>query len=230
MTGKKVSDASTLNDPIKNRIAKRVAQELQDGYVVNLGVGIPTLTPKYITDGKKIYIQSENGILGVGGRPQAHEEDHDLIDASRNMTTVIPGGCFFDSAESFAMIRGKHVDATVIGALQISETGDIANWSVPSRGLYGVGGAMDLVCGCKRVIAAMQHTDRDGSHKIIEKCNYPVTAFGVVDTVVTEYAVFKFRDKKMYLIDHTSDITMEQLKDMTGARFEIADEFTVRQI
>ncbi len=230
MTGKKVSDASTLNDPIKNRIAERVAQELHDGYVVNLGVGIPTLTPKYITNDKKIYIQSENGILGVGGRPEAHEEDHDLIDASRNVTTVIQGGCFFDSADSFAMIRGKHVDATVIGALQISETADIANWSVPSRGLYGVGGAMDLVCGCKRVIAAMQHCDRDGSHKILAKCTYPVTAFGVVDTVVTEYATFKFKDNKMYLIDHTSDVTMEQLKSMTGAKFEIDKAFTIRKI
>lgn len=230
MSGKKVSDASTLNDPVKNRIAKRVAEELQDGYVVNLGVGIPTLTPKYITGDKKIYIQSENGLLGVGDRPEAEDADHDLIDASRNMTTVIPGGCFFDSAESFAMIRGKHVDATVIGALQISETGDIANWSVPSRGLYGVGGAMDLVCGCKRVIAAMQHCDRDGSHKIMPACSYPVTAFGVVDTVVTEYAVFKFRDKKMYLIDHTSDITLDELKKMTGAQFEIAAEFKVREV
>lgn len=217
-------------DAVKHRIAKRVAEELQNGYVVNLGVGIPTLVPSYLEEGKKVYIQSENGILGVGAPPEAGEEDHDLIDASIKMTTIIPGGSFFDSADSFALIRGGYLDATVIGALQISGSGDIANWSVPSRGQYGVGGAMDLVFGAKRVIVAMQHADRDGSHKFLDKCTYPETAFGVVDTVVTEYAVFRFPDGKMRLLEHTSDITLTQLQDMTGCEFDIDENLKIRQV
>ena len=201
-----------LNDPVKARIAQRAALEIPDRAVVNLGVGIPTLVTGYVPKNRTIFVQSENGLLGVGPLASQEEANGNLIDASRNKVTMIKGGSIFDSAASFAMIRGGRLDAVVIGALEVSEKGDMANWSAPARGVYGVGGAMDLACGCKKVIVAMRHLDKDGKSKILRECTLPLTAAGAVDTVVTEFAVFKFIERKMYLTEHTCDINVERLR------------------
>ncbi|MDR3348432.1 MAG: 3-oxoacid CoA-transferase subunit B [Acidaminococcales bacterium] len=225
-----VGGMKMLSDPVKARIAQRVAQELPDKAVVNLGVGIPTLVTGYVPKDKTIFVQSENGLLGVGPLADKKEADVDLIDASRNKVTLINGGSIFDSAASFAMIRGGHLDVAIIGALEVSERGDLANWSVPSKGVYGVGGAMDLVCGCKKVIVAIQHVGKDGKSKILRECTLPLTAVGVVDTVVTEFAVFKFIGKKMYLTEHTSDIGVEKLRTITEGQFVVSGDMKIRKI
>lgn len=218
-------------DQIKERIAKRVAEELPHGGVVNLGVGIPTLAVDYLEAGKKVYIQAENGMLGVGPSPISEKDIiPNLINASRQAVTELPGSSYFDSATSFAMIRGGKVDATVIGALQISETGDLANWSIPGKDILGPGGAMDLVAGVKKVIVATQHTAKDGSPKIIPVCTMPLTALRAVDLIITEYGVFEFRNHELFLIDHSEDVSLEEIQKMTSARYQVALDLKIREV
>ena len=216
-------------DQRKVRIAKRAAQEILDGMVVNLGVGIPTLVANYVT-GKKVYLQSENGILGVGPYPEHGKEDHDLINAGRRHVTVLPGASFFDSAESFAQIRGGHISCTIIGSLQVSETGDLANWLVPGKDVLGVGGAMDLVIGAEKVIIAIQHTTKDGGVKIIPRCTLPITAKKAVDMIITEYAVFHFEQGQLVLDEITSDNTLADIAKMTTAKYTVNPQFKVREV
>ncbi len=216
---------------IKHYIAKRCAQELTSG-VVNLGIGIPTLVADYLPKGT-VTLHSENGILGVGPEPDPNEfvvdpETIDLVNASGvQPITALPHASYFDSSLSFTIMRGGHLDATVIGALQVSETGDLASWAVPGKDVLGVGGAMDLVIGAKRVIAAMSHLSPKGEPKILPECTYPLTAKNRVDTIVTEYAVFKFREGRMYLVEMVDEISLEQLKEMTPASYEVAEDFMV---
>ena len=210
---------------VRVRIAKKVAEMLPDGGFVNLGVGIPTQAVNYLPASKKIYIQTENGMLGVGPGAKSEEEIvPNLINASRQPVTETPGCCYFDSAASFAMIRSGRMDATVIGAIQVSERGDLANWALPGKGVLGPGGAMDLVVGVKNVIVATQHVANNGKHKLVKDCTVPITGLEVVNTVVTEFAVFKFINNEMILAEHSSDVTLEDIKAMTSAKYKVADD------
>lgn len=216
---------------IKVRIAKRVAEMLPDGGFVNLGVGIPTMAVDYLSAEKRIYIQTENGMLGVGPQPLSDEARiPNLINASRMPITETAGCCYFDSATSFAMIRSGRMDATVIGAIQVSEKGDLANWALPGKGVLGLGGAMDLVVGVKEVIVATSHTAKNGGHKLVKNCAVPLTGMMVVNTLVTEYAVFKFNDGVMFLLEHTSDITLEEIAALTSAHYELAEKICIREV
>lgn len=215
---------------VKIRIAKRAALELSNGSVVNLGVGIPTMVADYLPDGKKIYLQSENGMLGVGPSPAPDAVIPNLINAGRKPVTEIAGTSYFDSAISFGMIRGGHLDATIIGGLQVSEKGDLANWQVPGKDVLGAGGAMDLVVGAKQVIVATQHTSKDGSPKIVAECKMPITAYQAVDVLITEYAVFRFDSEGMLLEEITSDITIDELKAITPATYRISPNLVVREV
>lgn len=217
-------------EQVKLRIAERVALELKDGSVVNLGVGIPTMVADCLPAGKRIFIQSENGILGVGPSPAPDAINPNLINAGRKPITAIAGASFFDSCLSFGMIRGGHIDATVIGGLQVSEQGDLANWQVPGKDVLGPGGAMDLVVGVKQVIVATQHTAKGGKAKILPECTMPITAYRAVHVLVTEYAVFRFEAGKMILVERTGDVTLEQLKAMTPANYEVAADLAVREV
>ena len=210
---------------VRVRIAKKVAEMLSDGGFVNLGVGIPTQAVNYLPASKKIYIQTENGMLGVGPGAKSEEEIvPNLINASRQPVTETPGCCYFDSAASFAMIRSGRMDATVIGAIQVSERGDLANWALPGKGVLGPGGAMDLVVGVKDVIVATQHVANNGKHKLVKDCTVPITGLEVVNTVVTEFAVFKFINNEMILAEHSSDVTLDDIKAMTSATYRVADD------
>ena len=210
---------------VRVRIAKKVAEMLPDGGFVNLGVGIPTQAVNYLPASKKIYIQTENGMLGVGPGAKSEEEIvPNLINASRQPVTETPGCCYFDSAASFAMIRSGRMDATVIGAIQVSERGDLANWALPGKGVLGPGGAMDLVVGVKNVIVATQHVANNGKHKLVKDCTVPITGLEVVNTVVTEFAVFKFINNEMILVEHSSDVTLDDIKAMTSAKYRVADD------
>lgn len=204
-------------------IAKRVVQELEEGQVVNLGVGIPTLIPDYLGD-KHVFLQSENGLLGMGPTPPEEEINMDLISASKQPITMEIGASLFDSSASFAMIRGGHVDAAVLGALEVDETGEIANWAVPGQTILGVGGAMDLVAGAKKIILTMSHTAKNGNAKLVKKLNCPRSGVRKADMVITEHAVFKFVDGSMELVEVLSDITIEQLKEITEAEFSYSPE------
>jgi 3-oxoacid CoA-transferase B subunit len=212
---------------MRHYIAWRAAQELEDGDIVNLGIGIPVLVADYLPADRKIFLHSENGILGVGPTPPPDRVDPDLINASKLPISELPGASYFDSALSFAMMRGGHVDKTVIGALQVSEKGDIANWAAPGADVLGVGGAMDLIVGARTVIVTMTHQSFGGTPKLIPSCTYPLTARGEVDIVVTEYAVFRFVNQNMYLEELVSDMTLEGLKEITPAHFELSSNFRV---
>lgn len=209
----------SLNDRIT--IAKRIVQELEDGQVVNLGVGIPTLIPDYLGE-KKLYLQSENGLLGMGPTPPEHEIDMDLISASKQPITTDIGASLFDSADSFAMIRGGHIDLAVLGALQVDQTGEIANWAVPGQTILGVGGAMDLVTGAEKIIVATMHTAKDGSPKLVKELTFPSSGTRKVDMVVTEHAVFSFEAGQMSLVEIISDISLEHLREITEAEFQLS--------
>lgn len=202
-------------------IAWRVAQELHDGDVVNLGIGIPTLVPKYLPPGMSVYFQSENGIVGMGGPPQPGEENLDLVDAAGRPTTIIPGGACFDSLVSFGLIRGGHLDVAVLGALEVDEQGRIANWVIPGKFMPGIGGAMDLVEGARKVIVAMAHTAK-GQPKVIKSCTLPLTSTRPVDMIVTDMAVIDVTNNGLVLRELAPGVTLDQLLSLGGARMEIA--------
>ena len=213
-----------MSDHAKERIAARAARELRPGEVVNLGIGIPNLIPGYLAGDAGVVLHTENGLLGVGPRPGANEVDPDLIDAAKLPITALPGAAYFDSAQSFAMIRGGHIDVAVLGALEVSAAGDIANWAVPGRDVLGVGGAMDLVVGARRVIVTMTATSSLGDPKIVEECSYPLTAAGAADVVVTELSVFRIVDGELHLTELLDGATLEEVTDVTGAPFVVALE------
>lgn len=202
-------------------IARRAARELHTGDVVNLGIGIPTLIPDHL-EGREIFLHTENGLLGVGPRPRPEEVDPDLIDAGKQPVTVNPGASYFSSAEAFGMIRGGHLDVAVLGALQVSQDGDLASWAVPGKDVLGVGGAMDLVAGARRVVVATTHCDSSGAPKLVRRCTYPLTAAGEVDMVITDLAVFEIGGGRMVLRELQPGVTLDQVREQTEAEFEVA--------
>jgi len=208
---------------IKERIAARVAKELKDGDVVNLGIGLPTMVANFIPHGVDIVLQSENGFLGIGPAPEKGKEDVDLVNAGAQYVTVKPGACFFDSATSFGIIRGGHVDATVLGSLEVDRHGNLANWIVPGKMVPGMGGAMDLVSGAKKVIIAMQHTNK-GVHKILDECTLPYTAIKVVDMIITEMGVMEVTPDGLVLKELHPDFTLDEIKAATGCELMVSPD------
>ena len=208
----------------KNQIAKVIARELKDGYYVNLGIGIPTLVANYIPEGVEVQHQSENGLLGMGPFPIEGEEDADLINAGKQTITTIPGSAFFDSAMSFGMIRAGRVDLTVLGAMEVADNGDIANWKIPGKMVKGMGGAMDLVASAKNIIVAMQHTNKAGESKLLKKCSLPITGLGCVKKVVTELGVFNITERGFELKELAPGVTVEDVKAKTEGRLVVEGE------
>ncbi|MFA7360660.1 MAG: CoA transferase subunit B [Candidatus Kapaibacterium sp.] len=199
----------------KNQIAKRIAQELQNGYYVNLGIGIPTLVANYVPEGIEVILQSENGMLGMGPFPTKETVEADLINAGKQTITYLPGASFFDSATSFAMIRGGHVDITILGAFEVSEKGDIASWKVPGKLIKGMGGAMDLVASAEHIVVAMQHTNKEGQSKLLKKCTLPLTGVNCVKRIVTDLAVLDVTENGFKLLERAPGVTIEQIKAAT---------------
>ena len=208
----------------KTGIAKRIAQELQNGWYVNLGIGIPTLVANYIPEGIDVEFQSENGVLGMGQFPLEEEVDADLINAGKQTITVKKGASFFDSAMSFAMIRGQHVQLTVLGAMEVSQNGDIANWKIPGKMVKGMGGAMDLVASAENIIVAMMHTNKAGESKILKECTFPLTGVGCVKKVVTELAVMEIKDGAFHLIERAPGVSVEEIISKTEGKLIVPDQ------
>lgn len=214
---------------IREVIAKRVAKELKDGDVVNLGIGLPTLVANYIPEGMDVTFQSENGFVGLGPAPEAGKEDKDIVNAGGQPVTILPGGAFFDSSMSFSIIRGGHVDATVLGALQVDQKGNLANWMIPGKMVPGMGGAMDLVVGAKRVIVAMEHTAK-GNPKILKECTLPLTAAGEVNLIVSEMAVIEVTEEGLVLKELGPEATVEDVVAATEAELIISEDLKVMDI
>ena len=208
----------------KNDIARRIAQEVQGGWYVNLGIGIPTLVANYIPEGMEVEFQSENGILGMGPFPEEGTEDADLINAGKQTITAMPGAVYFDSATSFAMIRGRHVQLTVLGAMEVSSNGDIANWKIPGRMVKGMGGAMDLVASAENIIVAMMHTNKRGESKLLPDCTLPLTGVACVRRVVTNLAVLDIRDGAFHLVERAPGVSVEEIQTATAGPLVVPDE------
>ncbi len=214
----------------KNGIAKRIAKEVKDGYYVNLGIGIPTLVANFVRDDISVEFQSENGVLGMGPFPFEGEEDPDIINAGKQTITTLPGASFFDSAMSFSMIRGKHVDLTILGAMEVAENGDIANWKIPGKMVKGMGGAMDLVASAENIIVAMMHTNRAGESKLLKRCTLPLTGVGCVKKIVTNLAVLEVTPKGFKLLERAPGVSIEEIEKATEGNLIVEGEIPEMQI
>jgi len=208
----------------KNGIAKRIAKEVKNGYYVNLGIGIPTLVANFVRDDIEVEFQSENGVLGMGPFPFEGEEDADVINAGKQTITTLPGASFFDSATSFSMIRGKHVHLTILGAMEVAENGDIANWKIPGKMVKGMGGAMDLVASADNIIVAMMHTNKAGESKLLKRCSLPLTGVGCVTKIVTNLAVLEIKDNKFYLLERAPGVSVEEIQAATEGTLIVEGE------